>query len=83
MRDSDWSRQNLLRSDWLGLIVATITTPDVHGIKRTVRMFMLNGYKHLRFYLKEEKKSPNKYMYILSLNIIIVLCPEEDRINSA
>ena len=57
--------------------------PDVHGIKRTVRMFMLNGYKHLRFYLKEEKKSPNKYMYILTLNMIIVLCPEEDRINSA
>ena len=46
-------------------------------------MFMLNGYKHLRFYLKEEKKSTNKYMYILSLNMIIVLCPEEDRINSA
>ena len=46
-------------------------------------MFMLNGYKHLRFYLKEEKKSPNKYMYILSLNMIIVLRPEEDRINSA
>ena len=46
-------------------------------------MFMLNGYKHLRLYLKEEKKSPNKHMYILSLNIIIVLCPEEDRINSA
>ena len=46
-------------------------------------MFMLNGYKYLRFYLKEEKKSPNKYMYILTLNMIIVLCPEEDRINSA
>ena len=26
MRDSDWSRPNLLRSDWLGLIVATMTT---------------------------------------------------------
>ena len=26
MRDSDWSRENLLRSDWLGLIVATMTT---------------------------------------------------------
>ena len=24
--DSDWSRQNLLRSDWLLLIVAPITT---------------------------------------------------------
>ena len=26
MRDSDWSRQNLLRSDWLGPSVATMTT---------------------------------------------------------
>ena len=26
MRDSDWSRQNLLRSDWLGPSVASITT---------------------------------------------------------
>ena len=26
MRDSDWSRENLLRSDWLRLIGATITT---------------------------------------------------------
>ena len=26
MRDSDWSRQNLLRSDWLGPSVASMTT---------------------------------------------------------
>ena len=26
MRDSDWSRQNVLRSDWLGPSVALITT---------------------------------------------------------
>ena len=26
MRDSDWSRENLLRSDWLGPLVATMTT---------------------------------------------------------
>ena len=26
MRDSDWSRQNLLRSDWLGPSVAPYTT---------------------------------------------------------
>ena len=25
--DSDWSRSNLLRSDWLLLIVASMTTP--------------------------------------------------------
>ena len=33
MRDSDWSRPNLLRSDWLGLIGAIMTT------------FMLGAYK--------------------------------------
>ena len=27
MRDSDWSRPNLLRSDWLPIIVASMTTP--------------------------------------------------------
>ena len=26
MRDSDWSRENLLRSDWLGPSVALYTT---------------------------------------------------------
>ena len=26
MRASDWSRANLLRSDWLGLLVAIMTT---------------------------------------------------------
>ena len=31
MRDSDWSRQFLLRSDWLGLIVASITTAVING----------------------------------------------------
>ena len=32
MRDSDWSRANLLRSDWLGLLVAIMTTDvsDAH-----------------------------------------------------
>ena len=28
MRDSDWSRPKMLRSDWLGLIGAIITTKD-------------------------------------------------------
>ena len=29
MRDSDWSRQFLLRSDWLGPSVAMFTTLDL------------------------------------------------------
>ena len=34
MRDSDWSRENLLRSDWSGPTVATITTHDVRAKSR-------------------------------------------------
>ena len=30
MRDADWSREILLRSDWLLLIVASMTTRVVH-----------------------------------------------------
>ena len=32
MRDSDWSRQNLLRSDWLVLKGATITTMGARAL---------------------------------------------------
>ena len=41
MRDSDWSRANLLRSDWLLLIGAIITTHtfDIDPIKADVRNF--------------------------------------------
>ena len=35
MRDSDWSRQILLRSDWLGPSVALITTKIEDKIKLT------------------------------------------------
>ena len=31
MRDSDWSRPNLLRSDWLGPRVASMTTQLISG----------------------------------------------------
>ena len=40
-------------------------------------MFMLNGYKHLRFYLKEEENH-----HISSLNMINDRCPEKGWINS-
>ena len=33
MRDSDWSRANLLRSDWLGPFVAICTTTIVEGYR--------------------------------------------------
>ena len=38
MRDSDWSRQILLRSDWLGLIGAIITTLK-HSIVKHILVF--------------------------------------------
>ena len=39
MRDSDWSRENLLRSDWLLPTVAMITTKVNHGKKEIVLTF--------------------------------------------
>ena len=33
MRDSDWSKKHMLRSDWLRPIVATITT-ILHSVLR-------------------------------------------------
>ena len=42
--DSDWSRQNLLRSDWLGLIGASYTTEEETLTvfnKRVLNMFKL------------------------------------------
>ena len=41
MRDSDWSRQFLLRSDWLGLIVASITTYGIFTNSPTLFYFPL------------------------------------------
>ena len=47
MRDSDWSRQFLLRSDWLGLIVAIMTTKDV--------ALTTNGKENLVSSMQEKK----------------------------
>ena len=41
MRDSDWSRPNLLRSDWLGLIGAIMTTHYYSSASHFVEPFML------------------------------------------
>ena len=38
MRDSDWSRPNLLRSDWLPTIVAMCTTTNVKGKLSTAKV---------------------------------------------
>ena len=40
MRDSDWSRENLLRSDWLGLIGAIMTT---NGLAETLNLKLFWG----------------------------------------
>ena len=49
MRDSDWSRENLLRSDWLGPLVATMTTEGSTNVscQLNFRLFVscpLNDY---------------------------------------
>ena len=42
MRDSDWSRRNLLRSDWSGPSVAIYTTL-VHGIATFFEYYSANN----------------------------------------
>ena len=41
MRDSDWSRPIFLRSDWLGLIGAIMTTVVVCRKKETLHGYLL------------------------------------------
>ena len=43
MRDADWSRPNLLRSDWLGPQVAICTTDE-----REIREFCLSALVRCR-----------------------------------
>ena len=45
MRDSDWSRPNLLRSDWLPIIVAICTTfePFLTDFEEVLRFLHLGG----------------------------------------
>ena len=48
MRDSDWSREILLRSDWSGLIGAPYTTVALHNIQITckeISLYIINTYR--------------------------------------
>ena len=49
MRDSDWSRKFLLRSDWLGPSVALITTIDCYELKGDLSLVMLKELFHDSF----------------------------------
>ena len=40
MRDSDWSRKFLLRSDWLLLIVASMTTDGIKSLPDSPHLFI-------------------------------------------
>ena len=42
MRDSDWSRQNLLRSDWLLLLGASFTTAIKGGDTASLFQMYMN-----------------------------------------
>ena len=48
MRESDWSRQNLLRSDWLPTNVAICTTfvgePETHFYSEKFLSRTIDGY---------------------------------------
>ena len=61
MRDSDWSRENLLRSDWLLPTVAMITTKVNHGKKEIVLTFeSVDQINISTLWLIIFNKTPNK-----------------------
>ena len=45
MLDSDWSRPNFLRSDWLGLIGAIMTTSVYGHTEMQIKSRSLNTYQ--------------------------------------
>ena len=47
MRDSDWSRDNLLRSDWLLLIGAIMTTDVVKRLLGSLSNDDDDGYQNV------------------------------------
>ena len=47
MRDSDWSRKFLLRSDWSGPSVASITTQIKLFLKQPNNLFVFQGPKRI------------------------------------
>ena len=55
MRDSDWSRENLLRSDWLRLIGATITTTVRANVM--ANLTSLNKLPNTRVFIAAENGS--------------------------
>ena len=65
MRDSDWSRPNLLRSDWLPIIVAPMTTNLLHRICSKfaiIEAIKEAGYKfHERFLKRKTAPGTKKY----------------------
>ena len=62
MRDSDWSRQNLLRSDWLGPSVALITTLGKN-------LSLLVPYWYLNFAILSREYSAGFYFRDFSTQI--------------
>ena len=77
MRDSDWSRPNLLRSDWLPIHVATMTTlaflfkgrtiPSRFGVPFT-SIHMLQVKFYFRLVLTEPQQIDYKFPLFPSPN---------------
>ena len=74
MRDSDWSRPNLLRSDWLGPFVAICTT-DLVNILWVVALLkacdVTNNGCHLVFYQELEMRLKSREIVVFVLYIKI------------
>ena len=72
MLDSDWSRKILLRCDWLGLLVASITTVQASGviIGRLLRKgcFVWITHYYVRFALSLGRESLYIFSKFNSLN---------------
>ena len=59
MRDSDWSRPNLLRCDWLPIIVAIMTTQLTWSKQKLVFNYQTSGnFSSLRFFFGNFRDPP-------------------------
>ena len=67
MRDSDWSRKNLLRSDWSGLIGASITTHSSFLWSKQCKCTSQSSFLQFRYFLILIFLSRNLQLFALLL----------------
>ena len=81
MRDSDWSRPNLLRSDWSGLIGAIITTLVLKSFLGIARQWSLE--KFAIFTLKPRAIFGTAALGFLGTRWLIPLCSRQRKLETA